>query len=119
MGFTREQVGAAILRQKEIARTRGEARMLRDGAVDYRIDATLFHNARLANKRVYGVENCWAEKEFVNDMVRRHPEIAVKNVSGKIRVTGFGQGRRRDEPRRFGGRLTRFGRVTFHKAYGG
>jgi hypothetical protein len=115
MAYTGEQIQAAIQRQKAIARQRGEARLLRDGQVDYRVDATLYHNAIAMNRRDYGVDNCWAEKEWVRDQVRRHPELRVRNVPRhlRFRISDFGL----TEPAG-AGRLTRFGRVTFHKRYG-
>lgn len=114
MAYTGEQMQAAIGRQREIARTRGEARLLRDGQVDYRVDPVIFHNAIAMNRRDYGVDNCWAEKEWVRDQTRRHPELRVKNVPRNFRLT-IADCRLRNEA---AGKLTRFGRVTFHKTYG-
>lgn len=111
MHYTRADIEAARQRQERLQRKFGERKLLQDGAMDFKIDARLFHNARLSEQRDHGVENCWQEPEFVADMKRRHPEIAVKSVSGKIRVAF-----RPPIPTETG-RLTRFGRVTFHKAY--
>jgi hypothetical protein len=47
-------------------------------------------------------------------MLRRHPELRVRNVGRKFRIS------RGDPPvaRTDGsGRLTRFGRTSFHKSY--
>jgi hypothetical protein len=113
--YTAEQIEQARRNQHRIQRATGERVFLEDGAMDLKMDARLFHNARISEQQDHGVENCWAEKEFVEDMKRRHPEIAVKSRPRKLRfAVGGGV-----LPDSWGqGRLTRFGRTTFHKSYG-
>lgn len=114
MPYTKEDIEKARRRQLVAAGIRGEARPMKDGARTLQVDAVLYHNARIQNQRDYHVDDCWTEKEFRDDMARRHPEIVVRNRSGKIRV-GFGSA---DIGRIGQKKLTRFGRATFHKSYG-
>ena len=109
--YSGTDITKAAKRQKILKRTQGECTRLQDGEKPLQVDSVLFHNARMSNKRVYGIDNVWAEKEFQDDMVRRHPEFAVKNHSRTIMVGGYGG----HTPGV--GRLTRHGRVTFHKVY--
>lgn len=113
--YTAEQLEAARRNQHRIQRGLGERVFLEDGAMTVKLDARLFHNSRISEQRDHGVANCWEEPEFVADMRRRHPEIAVRSRPRQVTVrvpsravTGRGTGR---------GGLTRFGRVTFHKSY--
>jgi len=110
MAYTAEQIAQAARRQAFVAQIRPEARRLKDGELTMQVEPVLFHNARIENKRVYGVENIWDEPEFRRDMARRHPEIRVRSRGG-IRVGGRGVGPAA------AGRLTRFGRVTEHRVY--
>ena len=114
MGYTRDDIERARVRQGKLAGKFHERMLLNDGAMDFKIDARLFHNARLSEQRDHGVENCWQEREFVSDMKRRHPEIAVKSLSRKLRFRiEDGEWRNSEQI----GKLTRFGRVTCHKTY--
>jgi len=55
------------------------------------------------------------DAEFWSDMERRHPHLKVPYVPRRATVSVAG-GRSSDDGS--SGRLTRFGRVTFHKGYG-
>jgi len=92
--------------------TEGKVFDLRSGRKTMQVDSAAFHNARIQNQRVYGVDNIWAEQEFCDDMCKRHPELAVKSQSRKTTIGGAGA----PNPR---GRLIRgLGRSTFHARYG-
>jgi len=112
--YTAAEIQKAARRQAVIQATKGEGRFLRDGEAVARIDPVLYHNAVQSNRRVYGVRDCWAEPEFLNDQLRRHPELRVRNVGRSVRVQGSGF---RVQGEGGTGRLTRFGRVNFHKSY--
>ena len=113
VAYTAVDIEKARRRQLTAARERGQAIPLKEGARELQVDAVLYHNARIQNQRDYHVDDCWAEKEFRDDMARRHPEIVVKNQSGKIAVMFSRIGAATDGLPK----LTRFGRVTFHKTY--
>ena len=114
MSYSQEEIERARVRQGVIQRRMGQGRLLRDGEVTMRIDPVLYHNAVQQNQRVYGVRDCWTEKEFTDDMLRRHPELRVRNVGKtRVRVGNAGSGKREAGS----GKLTRFGRATFHKTY--
>lgn len=57
-----------------------------------RVDKELFHNA-INNYRDEGVRNVWDEPEFVDDMVKRHPELAcdVERNTARVGYTGGGE----------------------------
>ena len=74
-----------------------------DGVLARRIPREAYFNAVVH----HGVDPC--DDGYWDDMERRHPEIAVK-FEGKPGV--------RAHIDTGAGRLTRFGRVTFHKRYG-
>lgn len=112
--YTQADIERARLRQHIAAGVRGQSVAMGDGARTMQVDAVLYHNARIRNQRDYHVDDCWAEKEFRDDMARRHPENVVKVLPTGIRVAlGNNLAIGSDA-----GRLTRFGRVTFHKNYG-
>lgn len=111
--YSRPQIEMARRRQEVAARVRGSAFAMHDGCRTMQIDTVLFHNARIANQRDYKVQNCWSEPEFCADMVRRHPELGVKCLSRNPRVRIPGDPVNLENT----GRLTRHGRVTFHKTY--
>jgi hypothetical protein len=113
MAYAQADIARAAKRQRAVAAARPVARPVGDGELTMQVDPVLFHNARISNERVYGVDNVWEHQEFCDDMSRRHPELRVRSASGRIFVGGRGSG--------CGGvgRLTRLGRVTFHKRYGG
>ena len=115
MSYTKQDIRAAAKRQETAAGLKGVAAPMRgvDGIKTRQVDAVLFHNARIANQRVYGVDNIWDEPEFCRDMDKRHPEFRVKTVSRNLTVGGRGRG-----PQGEGRLIPGLGRVTNHKRYG-
>ena len=114
MAYTAEQVARAARRQAEVARARPEARRLLDGELTMQVDPVLFHNARIQNEKVYGVRNVWEEKEFRDDMARRHPEITVRSRGKMVVALGRQPVPERSTARRV---LTRLGWAE-RRAYG-
>ena len=109
-GVTAVEIEAAARRQRRAASLRGEAKAGRFCRRTHQVDPTLYHNARVANQAVYGVDNIWDEPEFVEDMSRRHPEIRVRSDSVMVGVAGVGGSGV--------GKLIRgLGRVTWSKRY--
>lgn len=109
--YSGDDIGAAARRQMDLARDRVRVPLGRNGVCSMRIDPVLYHNAVQSNRKVYGVRDIWSEKEFRDDMARRHPELAT--------VTDFGrEGRGRAVAEEGSGRMTRLGRATFSKVYG-
>jgi len=115
--YTAAEIERARRRQGIIQATKGEGRFLREGEAVARIDPVLYHNAVQSNRRVYGVRDCWAEPEFLNDQLRRHPELRVRNVGRSVRARVGDNRETREADAKGNGRLTRFGRTTFHKSY--
>ena len=113
--YDKQDIAAARKRQEKIKAVKPEAAPLEkmDGIKHMQVDPVLFHNARIANERVYGVRNIWDEPEFCDDMKRRHPELKVETVMRRTTVGGRGLG-----PRGVGRLIRGLGRVTFHKSYG-
>lgn len=75
-----------------------------DGRLVRRVPAEAYYNAKVAGEDVNS-EGYW------KDMERLYPEIAVAHTSTRIGVSLAGRSRVT------GPRLTRYGRVTFHKSY--
>lgn len=60
-----------------------------------------------------GVDNPFDHPEFMADVERLEPDMAVRSLPRKMRIH-LASGRASAHPR---GRLTRFGRASFTKAY--
>ena len=80
-----------------------------DGVMLRRIPIKQYLNATC----VHGVDP--ADEGYWSDMERLHPEIKVKYVPRTIRI---GVGKTETWAGHSQAKLTRFGRVTFHKNYG-
>ena len=106
--YSAERLERVHQRALEEARTRPPKGEMRggDGVLTRRIPRVAFFNA-VVN---HGVDP--RDDGYWDDMERRHPEIGVK-FEGKPGVRGGGVAIEVGA-----GRLTRFGRVTFHKRYG-
>ena len=63
----------------------GERRQLPCGEVRFAIDPFYYH----AFGRKYGYD-CWADKDFVADTMRKSPETRVRSRSDRIMVGGGG-----------------------------
>lgn len=78
-----------------------------DGVVTMHIPQKLFLNATVVHNHPL------TDTEYWKDMCRLHPEIKVKYQPRKLRFKVAGDNDRFCPD----GKLTRFGRVTFHKRY--
>lgn len=103
-------IEAAKLRQTELARSRERVPLGENGVCTMRIDPVAYHNAVQLNRKQYGVRDIWTEKEFRDDMARRHPELATVTKGKRPMIGGCGF---ETAPNR----LTRFGRATYSKVY--
>lgn len=99
------QLDAAVRQAQVIASRAAPKTEMRggDGIVLRRVPLPLYLNAT----SVHGYKA--NDSEYWGDMERRHPEIKVKYTPRQLKVCMRSSGP--------SGKLTRFGRVTFHKSY--
>jgi hypothetical protein len=121
VGFSAERLARVrerAIREAGRRQPKGEIRG-GDGHLEYRFPLEACLNAVQQGETL--------SPEYLRDMAKRYPEARVKYTPRRCQVSGVrcqgggggaGRGSLAEAQRRGAGRLTQWGRVTFHRSYG-